>query len=117
MRKAGREEKQGWQPRDHPAWRAAMAGCDAARMLHRIRLRRWMQLRREVGAVHFALQQAQRCPEREQLRQLWEILYIRKSHSLAGAALQIGLSDRTAQRYHARLLLWIAWEMGFLEGM
>ena len=58
----------------------------------------------EREAVVKALEQTKAMPDGEQRLAIIEMMYIAKTHTLAGAALRIPCSERTARRWHGQFL-------------
>ena len=74
------------------------------------------QMRREIAAVEGLLQelQTERRIDQKQ-RTLLELVYIRNSHCLYGAAALLEISERTAKRWNTRALENLARRMGWLD--
>ena len=62
----------------------------------------------EREAVVKALEQTKAMPDGEQRLAIIEMMYIEKTHTLAGAALRIPCSERTARRWHGQFLWAVA---------
>ena len=73
------------------------------------------ELRREQKAVEKLLSELEKnrrdCRYK---RGLLEMVYFRRSHSLYGAAAYLGIPERTAHRWNARMLQYLARELGYL---
>ena len=52
---------------------------------------------------------------RETQRLLLEMVYFRRSHSLYGAAAYLGIPERTAHRWNAKMLYALAEELGYFD--
>ena len=62
----------------------------------------------EREAVVKALEQTKSMPDGEQRLAIIEMMYIEKTHTLAGAALRIPCSERTARRWHSQFIWAVA---------
>lgn len=74
---------------------------------------RQTQLERETEAVEFAVMMVLRKPEGEITERLWQMVYRDRTHYLYGAALALGISERTAKRYNWFFIKMIAIAMGY----
>ena len=70
---------------------------------------------RERMAVQKAIDETERMEDGKERLQLVEMVYFRRTHTLAGAARMIPCSYTTAQRYHAQFVKLVARNFGLLE--
>lgn len=66
--------------------------------------------RRELEAVQRAVDETFRTRDGRSRVDFIELIYWRRSHSLQGAALKIGISERTALRWHGEFIKTVAAE-------
>lgn len=66
--------------------------------------------RRELDAVHRAVDETFRTRDGRSRVELIEMCYWRRSHNLAGAAMKLGISERTALRWHGDFIKTVAAE-------
>lgn len=76
---------------------------------------RQAQLERETEAVEFAVMMVRNKKQGDVTEQLWQMVYRDQTHYLRGAALELGIPERTAIRYGAYFLKNIALAMGFIS--
>lgn len=70
-------------------------------------------LEKSIKAVDFALEMVALKPNGADTRKLFDMLYYHKSHTLKGAAYQIGIAEATAKRYNKYFLKIVAIGMGY----
>jgi len=68
-----------------------------------------------TGAVEFALAMVMRKPNGEDTVRIFEMVYRDSTHRLYGAALELHISERTAQSYNAYMVKMVAYKMGYLS--
>lgn len=78
---------------------------------------RYAYLMQATQAVEYALAMVQRKPQGEITVRIFEMVYRDGTHRLYGAALDLHISERTAQRYNTYLIKMIALRMGYLPTM
>ena len=78
---------------------------------------RYAYLMQATQAVEYALAMVQRKPQGEITVRIFEMVYRDGTHRLYGAALELHISERTAQRYNTYLIKMIALRMGYLPTM
>ena len=66
--------------------------------------------RREMEAVHRAVDETFRTRDGRSRVELIELVYWRQSHKLQGAAMKLGISERTALRWHGDFIKAVAAE-------
>ena len=66
--------------------------------------------KREMEAVDRAIEATMRLRDGRNRIELIELIFWRRSHNLAGAALKLGVSDRTALRWHGEFIKDVARE-------
>lgn len=59
---------------------------------------------RRVEIVESVLETVDQMPDARSKRKIIEIVYFKKSYTLQGAALQIPVGERTAQRWNAQIM-------------
>lgn len=59
---------------------------------------------RRFETVNALLETVDQMPDARSKRKIIEIVYFKKSHTLQGAALQISVGERTAQRWNAQIM-------------
>lgn len=72
-------------------------------------------LERETEAVEFAIAMVRRKKQGEKTERLWEMVYRDQTHYLKGAALELGLNEKTAIRYSSYFLKNVAQAMGYIS--
>ena len=75
---------------------------------------RFRYLLQATQAVEFALAMVQRKRQGDITVKLFEMVYRDATHRLYGAAIELNISERTAQSYNAYLIKMIALRMGYL---
>lgn len=70
---------------------------------------------RELRAVHRALQQTKARPRGEMRVEMIRMVYWNSSHTLAGAALRLDISEVTAKRWNGEFLRAVGKEFGLLD--
>lgn len=75
---------------------------------------RQTQLERETEAVEFAIAMVRRKRQGEVTERLWEMVYRDQTHYIKGAAIELGIPERTAIRYNAYFLKMVAQAVGIL---
>lgn len=74
------------------------------------------QLRRQQEAVERLLERLDAARrDAKYKRLLLEMVYFRRSHSLYGAAAYLGIPERTAHRWNAKMLYALAEELGYFD--
>lgn len=66
--------------------------------------------RRELEAVSRAVDETFRTRDGKSRIELIEMCYWRRSHNIAGAAMELGVSERTALRWHGEFIKTVAAE-------
>ena len=66
--------------------------------------------RREMEAVRRAVDETFRTRDGRSRVELIEMCFWRRSHSIAGAAMKLGISERTALRWHGEVIKTVAAE-------
>ena len=104
------------RPRDHRYRRGGVTNPTQAKALLLDTAER-RRMERAVRAVELLTVSLKNDGRRHRLKalDLLELVYIRHSHSLFYAALELEISDRTAKRMNSELLSFVAREMGWLE--
>jgi hypothetical protein len=75
------------------------------------------QNQRELEAVKASVQETSRLPDGEERVRLIAMVFWRQSHTLAGAALELHMSYRSAQRRHNDFILLVGANLGLVEKM
>lgn len=84
-------------------------------VMRRFSSARQSQLERETEAVEFAVMMVRRKKQGDVTERLWQMVYRDQTHYLKGAALELGISERTARNYSGHFLRNIALAMGFIS--
>lgn len=71
--------------------------------------------RREREAVTRALEALKDLPDGTSRSRLVELIFWKRSHNIAGAALLLHCSERTAQRWHRDFIYSVAREFGLMD--
>ena len=71
----------------------------------------------EFDAVREALQETEKMPDGRPKLELIRLVYWKKSHTVDGAGYAIGISSRTARRWHANFVYLVAEKYGIYERM
>lgn len=72
-------------------------------------------LERATGAVEYAMEKVLEKPNGYETIKMYRLLYEKKTHSLAGAALELHIGYETAKRWNRYFLRMIAEKMGYIE--
>ena len=86
-----------------------------AEVMRRLSNERLNYLLQATQAVEFALAMVQRKPQGETTVKLFNMVYKEATHRLYGAAMELNISERTAQTYNAYLVKMTAYKMGYLS--
>lgn len=86
-----------------------------AAVLGKLSSERIQYLQQAVGAVECALEVVVYKNEGNITKQLFEMVYQKKTHELYGAAMVVNISYTTAKRYNKFLLKMIAIHMGYIS--
>lgn len=70
--------------------------------------------RERKAAIDRAIVRLAKKPEGDAILKLANLVYFRKEYTINGAAMKIGISERTASRYVNHIFFTIAEEMSFL---
>ena len=70
---------------------------------------------REYAAVKVALCEAEQLPEGVLITRLVDLIFLRNTHTLQGAAMVLHISERTAERWHGNFIRAVAHHLGFLD--
>lgn len=70
--------------------------------------------KRELDAVRAAIAEAEQKPNPAERVELIRLMYWKKSHTLAGAALAVHVSERTARRWHTDFIKTVGKNFGLL---
>lgn len=70
--------------------------------------------KREMDAVSDAIGQTESLPDGEGRMNLLNLVFWSKTHTLAGAAMEVHCSYRTAQEWHKQFILLVAKNLGLL---
>lgn len=70
---------------------------------------------REREAVRRALEQTERMEDGQGRLRVIEMVLLKQTHTLEGAALMVPCSERTARRWHTEFIKLVAKEFGLLE--
>ena len=70
--------------------------------------------RRELGAVQEALDELGRCRDGAKRMEMVRMVFWRRTHTLAGVAMQMGMSERTVRQWHRELIRSVAKKFGLL---
>ena len=76
---------------------------------------RQTRLEQETEAVEFAIAMVRRKKQGDLTERLLEMVYRDQTHYLKGAALELGIPERTAVRYSGYFLKNIAFAMGYIS--
>ena len=103
------------QPRDHRYRRGGVSNPTQIKALQLDTAERRKMLA-QVRAVERLVSALRADGRRHRMRalQLLDLVYIRHTHSLIHASLELGLSERTVKRLNSALLSFVAREMGWL---
>lgn len=71
--------------------------------------------RRELEAVQEALDELGRCKDGAKRMEMVRMVFWRRTHTLAGVAMQMGMSERTIQEWHRELIRSVAKKFGLLQ--
>ena len=99
-----------------PSYETAGHGSEISRPVETVALRTLPDAddQRAFDAARLAMAAIEAEPNGEFKRQLVEMVYWRKTHKLIGAALEIGISERTAKRWNHQALMKVGRFYGFL---
>ncbi len=88
-----------------------------AEVMRRLSDERLQYLIRSTQAVEFALAMVQRKKNGELTVKIFDMVYKQSTHRLYGAALELHISERTAQEYNSYLVKMVALKLGILPAM
>ena len=71
--------------------------------------------RREMDAVQAAIRYIQDAPDGEKRLEVIRLYYWKRSHTLYGAAIKVGVSERTAQKWNGDFIRLVAKNFGLLD--
>ena len=70
--------------------------------------------RRELDAVQEALDELGQCRDGAKRMEMVRMVFWRRTHTLAGVAMQMGMSERTVRQWHRELIRSVAKKFGLL---
>lgn len=70
--------------------------------------------RREMDAVRAALDETEKLPHGRQRLEMIRLYYWKRSHTLFGAAIKVGVSERTGQGWNSEFIRAVAKNFGLL---
>lgn len=70
---------------------------------------------RERDAVYAAIEQTKQRADGDEQLELIDLVFWRRTHTLAGAAMMIPCSERTARRWHTEFIRRVAKNYGLLD--